>query len=115
MCHENVKGAAVLSSQIGSKKARALGLAHERGNKKAFEKNILEHGVLPDSVSMEMDLWNNEVGILIGRDNKHASYDCLIYASNESYFITYYSFFFGTDLFLDPFLALYLYPNDSKL
>ena len=24
-----------------------------------------------------MDIWNNEIGILIGRDNKHASYDCL--------------------------------------
>jgi len=68
---------AVLSSQLGWKKVRALGRAHELGNKKAFDKNVLEHGFLPDYVSMKMDHWNNDVGILIGRENKKASNDCL--------------------------------------
>lgn len=68
---------AVLSSQFGWKKARALGRAHEIGNKKAFDKNILEHGFLPDFTSMKMDLWNNEVGIEIGRQNKNASSESL--------------------------------------
>ncbi len=55
-----------LTLEIGSKKARGLGTAHEKGNYKEYKKRKLEDGVVPDKISSEMDLFNNEVGINIG-------------------------------------------------
>lgn len=58
---------ALLGKHIGEKKSRWLGKAHEKANRKQFEKGELEEGFLPDKVSMEMDLHNNEIGISIAR------------------------------------------------
>ena len=68
---------AILSSRLGANRARSLGNAHELGNKLDFEKKVLEFGEFSDLTSMEMDLWNNEVGIQIGKQNKKAAYDKL--------------------------------------
>jgi hypothetical protein len=58
---------AMLSQNFKWKKAKSLGLAHEKGNYrshlKANRKGITEGH---DQVSSEMDLWNNEKGIAIG-------------------------------------------------
>lgn len=54
-----------LTQEIGAKKARRLGIAHEKGNYSAFKKNIKEDGEIPDKISSEMDLFNNEIGISI--------------------------------------------------
>ena len=60
---------ALLSKEIGKSKSRWLGKAHEKMNKRQFEKGELEHGAWPDMVSMQMDLHNNEVGIEISEEN----------------------------------------------
>lgn len=54
---------ASLSSKIGKRKARKLGIAHEKGNFLQYKKHKLEDSIVPDSVSSEMDKKNNEVGI----------------------------------------------------
>jgi hypothetical protein len=54
---------ASLSREIGSKKALKLGKAHEKGNYLQYKKHILEDAILPDSVSSQMDLRNNEIGV----------------------------------------------------
>jgi hypothetical protein len=54
---------------IGQRKAKRLGIAHEKGNKRDFKKGNKEEGSLPDKISSEMDLFNNEVGIKIGKEN----------------------------------------------
>jgi len=64
---------ALLCVEMHWRKARKLGKAHERGNKKDFKKGTLEEGYLPDQVSSTMDLWNNEVGIKIGRANANSN------------------------------------------
>ncbi len=56
---------ALLTLKIGSKQAKKIGDAHEKGNYLQFKKNKLEDAFLPDSVSSEMDLFNNSVGIHI--------------------------------------------------
>jgi len=61
---------ALLSQHICWRKARWLGNAHEKGNYLDFKKHRLEEGALPDSVSGAMDLFNNKIGIEIGRANK---------------------------------------------
>jgi len=58
---------ASLSQKIKSRKARKLGEAHEKGNFIDFKKRKLEEGIIPDRPSCEMDLWNNEQGIKIGK------------------------------------------------
>ena len=60
-----------LTVNIGSRKAFNLGKAHEKGNKADFRKGILEEGELPDTISMEMDLYNNKIGVNIGKANKN--------------------------------------------
>ncbi len=61
----------MLSKDIGARKARKLGRAYERSNKIDFKKKILEDRYLPDYMSSEMDLHNNEVGIKIGLENSN--------------------------------------------
>jgi hypothetical protein len=61
---------ALLSQNICWKKARWLGKAHEKGNYLAFKKGKMEEGALPDSVNGAMDLYNNQIGISIGRVGK---------------------------------------------
>ncbi|MFZ7114634.1 MAG: DUF6973 domain-containing protein [Bacteroidota bacterium] len=56
-----------LAQKMKWKKALKLGIAHEKANKISFRKNHTdEEGLLPDSVSSAMDLYNNEVGVAIG-------------------------------------------------
>lgn len=59
--------------------AKSLGKAHERENYKYFKKNKLEDGVLPDKPSMEMDLYNNEVGLSLTRKGSNIPLKGLIY------------------------------------
>lgn len=53
---------ASLSSEIGARKALKFGKAHEKKNKRDFEKGKLEESYLPDAAAMNMDLFNNEFG-----------------------------------------------------
>ena len=61
---------AAFAQKIKVKKARKLGIAHEKGNYKDFLKGIKEDGEIPDSLSMVMDLHNNEIGLKTGKENK---------------------------------------------
>lgn len=61
---------AAFSQKIKARKVRKLGIAHEKGNYRDFLKGIKEEGEIPDSLSTVMDLFNNELGIKIGRENK---------------------------------------------
>ena len=63
---------ALLSNEIGAKRALWLGWAHEKKGKKDFKKGKKEDGELPDKTAMEMDLFNNEFGARIGK----YCYDC---------------------------------------
>lgn len=58
---------AKLTQEIGWRRAKKLGKAHEKGNYKDYKKHRLEDGDLPDKISSEMDLYNNNVGIEIGK------------------------------------------------
>lgn len=59
-----------LKQEIGESAARSLGKAHEKENYLTFKKNQLEDGVVPDEISSEMDLWNNEEGLqLVSKNN----------------------------------------------
>jgi len=58
---------ALLTQEIGWRKAKKLGLAHEKGNYKDYKKHRNEDGVIPDKISSDMDLYNNTVGIEIGK------------------------------------------------
>lgn len=60
-----------LSQRIGQNSAIKLGEAHEKGNYQTFKKHQLEDGNSPDKVSSDMDLFNNEVGSLIGIKNSN--------------------------------------------
>lgn len=64
---------AFLSRYVHINKLRALGLAHENGNKADFYKKKLEFGERSDSLSCEMDLRNNELGFSIGQNYKKAT------------------------------------------
>lgn len=66
-----------LTQHIGARAARSLGKAHERGNYRAFRKGKTEDGVLQDATAVEMDLYNNEQGIAIGKENSKISVDSL--------------------------------------
>lgn len=61
---------AYFSRFVCVKKLRKLGKAHEKGNYLDFLKNIAEDGEIPDSISSEMDLKNNELGFSIGESFK---------------------------------------------
>ena len=56
-----------LTQNIGWRRSRRLGVAHEKGNYKDYKKNRFEEGGVPDKISSEMDLFNNDVGIQIGK------------------------------------------------
>lgn len=68
---------ALLTKQIGPRKAEKLGKAHEKGNYLDFRKGRLEEGEIPDSASTVMDLYNNLVGIQIGCENYKVSEDSI--------------------------------------
>jgi hypothetical protein len=64
---------AVLSGTVSAKKAFKLGKAHERGNYLDFKKGRTEEGILPDSVSSVMDLFNNMRGLELRRTHPKAT------------------------------------------
>jgi hypothetical protein len=67
-----------LKQEIGEKAARSLGKAHEKDNYITFKKNQKEDGVVPDKISSEMDLFNNEVGLqLISKRSKLSQKDII--------------------------------------
>jgi hypothetical protein len=66
---------AYLAQKIKPRKLRKLGIAHEKGNKRQFEKNRMEDGERADSLACEMDLRNNELGFLVGSMNKKLRMD----------------------------------------
>jgi hypothetical protein len=61
---------AVLAHDIGARKALKLGKAHEKGNYIDFKKGRYEEGFIPDSIAVAMDLFNNKMGIEIGKTYK---------------------------------------------
>ncbi len=73
-----------LTQGIGKRAAYSLGKAHEKGNYQTFKKRQLEDGFLPDKPSTEMDLYNNHVGISIGKRYKIASKSKLIKTTIDS-------------------------------
>lgn len=68
-----------LNEEIGTSAARSLGKAHERENYLMFKKRKLEEGTLPDEISSEMDLFNNEVGLSLTKKGKKALKQGLIF------------------------------------
>jgi len=63
----------ILSKEIGIKAARKLGKKHEKGNYIYYKKQKYEDGTIPDKISSQMDLFNNEIGIYYYIINKNAS------------------------------------------
>ncbi|PQJ68789.1 DUF6973 domain-containing protein [Polaribacter butkevichii] len=60
-----------MHQEIGERAARSLGKAHEKENYITYKKRNLEEGVVPDKISSEMDLYNNEQGLqLITKGSK---------------------------------------------
>ncbi|QTE21538.1 DUF6973 domain-containing protein [Polaribacter cellanae] len=68
-----------LRQELGKSSARSLGKAHERDNYITYKKRKLEDGVLPDEISSEMDLYNNEEGLKLIRKNSEVSKNGLIF------------------------------------
>ena len=64
---------ASMSHHIGQKASLKLGKAHEKGNYRSFLQGRPEDGVLPDKISSDMDLFNNEAGAQIANDHPKAS------------------------------------------
>jgi hypothetical protein len=65
---------ASLSQHIKWRKAHRLGIAHEKGNYKSYKKGKRKAASnLPDKISSDMELWNNDAGLKIGRENHSAS------------------------------------------
>ena len=67
-----------LTQGIGKQSAYSLGKAHEKGNYQTYKKRKLEDGLLPDKPATDMDLFNNHVGIRIGRQKDIRSKNKLI-------------------------------------
>ena len=67
-----------LSHHIGEKASLKLGEAHEKGNYRSFLRGHPEDGFLPDKVSSDMDLFNNQAGAQISKKQPKASEDELI-------------------------------------
>ena len=61
---------AAFAQKIKVKKLRKLGIAHEKGNYHQFLNHKNEEGEISDSQSNAMDLSNNELGFIIGHENK---------------------------------------------
>ena len=68
---------AFLAQRISRNKLRSLGIAHEKGNREQFEKDMMEHGEAADSISCVMDLRNNEIGFEIGKKFRQLNADSL--------------------------------------
>ncbi len=68
----------LLVQKISPKAALKLGKAHEKGNYRDYKRKRFEDGSLPDSVSSQMDMKNNRVGIDIGEEYFGLDEDTLI-------------------------------------
>ena len=68
-----------LHQELGKSAARTLGKAYEKENYLTFKKNKLEDGFVPDKISSEMDLWNNEQGIKLTTKGSEISKNGLIF------------------------------------
>ncbi|WP_442264982.1 DUF6973 domain-containing protein [Tenacibaculum sp. ZS6-P6] len=68
-----------LRQEIGKSAARSLGKAHEKENYLMYKKRKLEEGVVPDKISSEMDLYNNEIGLTLTIKNCKTPKNGLIY------------------------------------
>lgn len=68
---------ASLSQKINYRKAIKLGNAHEKGNYLDYKKHRLEDGSFPDKISSDMDFWNNDIGLQIGKSFPNISQDSL--------------------------------------
>lgn len=66
-----------LTQCIGSRAARSLGKAHEKGNYRSFRKGRTEDGAIQDQTAVEMDLYNNDQGIQLGKNNNQITCDSL--------------------------------------
>ena len=64
---------ALTAKHIGDKKARRIGQMHEESNKQHFYNSIKEDSALQDSISCQMDLLNNDLGIAYGIGYKDKS------------------------------------------
>jgi hypothetical protein len=69
---------ALLCQEMHWRKAKRLGNAHEKGNYLLSHKGESEDAVIPDKAAGEMDLWNNEKGLLIGKENRRSHEERLI-------------------------------------
>ncbi len=67
----------LLTQEIGWRRAKKLGKAHEKSNYLDFKKHRNEEGILPDKISSDMDFANNDTGIQIGLDFPKIPYDSL--------------------------------------
>ncbi|MEZ5194939.1 MAG: hypothetical protein R2764_00640 [Bacteroidales bacterium] len=64
----------LLVRDIKERKALKLGIAHEKGNYKSFKKRIGKgEKTTHDKPGSDMDLWNNRIGIEIGKTHKKDS------------------------------------------
>lgn len=69
---------ALLTQKISQRKAILLGKAHEKGNFRKFKRRkVDEESNIPDSISVVMDLFNNDIGVLIGLQNQQSNRDSL--------------------------------------
>ncbi|NCT08740.1 MAG: hypothetical protein GW772_01480 [Flavobacteriia bacterium] len=68
-----------LRQEIGKSAAKSLGKAHEKENYLMYKKNKKEDGILPDEISSEMDLYNNNIGLSLISKNSDISKTGLIY------------------------------------
>ena len=68
-----------LRQELGKAAAESLGRAHEKENYLMFKKGSLEDGLLPDKISSDMDLWNNDVGLSLITQGSKTPKNGLIY------------------------------------
>jgi hypothetical protein len=61
---------ALLVQKTDSLSALELGIAHEKGNYLQFKRKKTEDSICPDKAGSEMDLWNNNLGINIGLEQR---------------------------------------------
>jgi hypothetical protein len=68
---------ASLAQKMKWRKAYRLGKAHEKGNYSDYKRHRKEDGTFPDKISSTMDLWNNDIGLEIGKTTRNSSSDSL--------------------------------------
>jgi len=68
-----------LHQEIGKNAAKNLGKAHEKQNELQYKHRKLEDDVVPDKISSEMDLYNNNIGLTFTLKGRKTSTKGLIY------------------------------------